>query len=119
VNGMTLLGRMTKSGWYKGSVQDAGCFYTFYREDITKRIKDKDSKTNLVGNAVELNFSGMYVGGDDEEVTIENIRFYKPGTVKRGSYEYDAPDEQRTITADKINPRYLSEIINQIETILK
>ncbi|MGN0470985.1 MAG: DUF4132 domain-containing protein, partial [Acutalibacteraceae bacterium] len=119
INGMTLLGRMTKMGWYKGSVQDAGCFYTFYREDITKRIKDKDNQVHLVGNAVELNFSGMYVGGDDEEVTIENIRFYKPGTVKRGSYEYDEPDEQRTITPDKINPRYLSEIINQIETILK
>lgn len=119
VNGMTLLGRMAKSGWYKGSVQDAGCFYTFYREDITKRFKDKDNQLHLVANAVELNFSGMYVGGDDEEVTIENIRFYKPGTVKRGSYEYDEPDEQRTITPDKINPRYLSEIINQIETILK
>ncbi|MDD6490349.1 MAG: DUF4132 domain-containing protein [Clostridia bacterium] len=119
INGMTLLGRMTKMGWYKGSVQDAGCFYTFYREDITKRFKDKDNNVHLVGNAVELNFSGMYVGGEDETVTIENIRFYKPGTVKRGSYEYDEPDEQRTIAPDKISPRYLSEIINQIETILK
>lgn len=119
INGMTLLGRMTKMGWYKGSVQDAGFFYTFYREDVTKRIKDKDGKIQLVGNAVELTFSGMYVAGEDEEVAIKNIRFYKPGTVKRGSYEYDEPDEQRTITPDKINPRYLSEIINQLETILK
>lgn len=119
VNGMTLLGRVTKLGWYKGSIQDAGCFYTFYREDIVKRNKKEDGSMQLIGNAAELNFSGMYVAGDDEEVEIENIRFYTPGTVKRGSYIYDEADDNKAIRLDEINPRYFSEIINQLEAVLK
>lgn len=120
LNDMTLLGRTTKLGWYKGSVQDAGGFNTFYREDISKRIKNDDGTTvRLVGNAVELHFSGMYVGGMGEEVEIENVRFYTPGTVKRGSYMYDEADDQKAIKLEKINPRYFSEIVNQLEIILK
>lgn len=120
ISGITLLGRITKLGWYKGSVQDAGIFSTFYREDITQRIKDADGNVQITGNAVELNFSGMYVADiSDEEVTIENIRFYTPGTVRRGSYVYDKADDNKAKNLGKISPRYFSEIINQIETILK
>ena len=119
INGMTLLGRMTKLGWYKGSVQDAGCFCTFYREDVVQRIKREDGSVQLIGNAVEFNFSGMYVAGEDEEVEIENVRFYTPGTVKRGSYEYDEADDEKAIKLDEVNPRYFSEIINQLEVVLK
>lgn len=119
MNGMTLLGRTSKFGWYKGSIQDAGGFYQFYREDITKRIRHTDDRITLLGNAVELHFSGMYVGGEDMEVTIEKVRFYQPGTVQRGSYCYDEVDNQKAIKLDQINPRYFSEIINQLESITK
>lgn len=119
LNGYTLLSRMTKMGWYKGSVQDAGCFYTFYREDITKRIDMGNGVVKYEGNAVELTFSGMYVAGDDQNVSIENVRFYKPGTVERGSYVYDEANDEKSVKLDKVNPRYFSEIVAQLEVILK
>ena len=56
---------------------------------------------------------------DNEEITVENIRFYTPGTIKRGSYEYDEADDTKAIKLDQINPRYFSEIVNQLETVLK
>ena len=120
ISGLALLGRMEKLGWYKGSIQDGGWYHTFYREDVVKRIKNGDGTVQLIGNAVELNFSGMGVGYyDDEEVTIENMRFYTPGTVKRGSYVYDKADDTKAIKLDQINPRYFSEIVNQMEIVLK
>ncbi len=118
VNGMSLLGRTSKAGWYKGSVQDGGGFNTFYREDVTKRIKT-GGKVQLIGNAVELTFEGMYVGGENEDVKIENARFYQPGTVERGSYCYDEVTDEKAIALDKVNPRYFSEIVNQLEMITK
>ena len=119
LNGYTLLNRMTKMGWYKGSVQDAGCFYTFYREDITKRTDMGNGVIKYEGNAVELTFSGMYVAGDDENVSIEKVRFYEPGTVERGSYVYDEADDEKSLKLDEVNPRYFSEIVAQLEVILK
>lgn len=61
LNDLSLIGKMQALGWYTGSVQDAGCFYTFYRED------------GKLG--AELHFSGTYIGGQNEEVTIEDVRF--------------------------------------------
>lgn len=119
INSYSLLGKMTKMGWYKGSIQDAGCFYNFYREDITKRTDKGDGLIELEGNAVELQFSGMYVSGDDDDVEIEAVRFYKPGTIARGSYVYDEPDEERSIKLDRVPLRYFSEIISQLDAILK
>ena len=119
LNSMSLLGRTSKFGWSKGSIQDAGGFYVFYREDVTERIKNPDGTVSLKGNAVELHFSGMYVGGEDENVTIENVRFYTPGTIQHGSYVYDEADDNKAIPLDKVNPRYFSEILNQLEEITR
>ena len=33
LNGRSLFGKMTKLGWIRGSVQDGGVYYTFYKED--------------------------------------------------------------------------------------
>ena len=120
VSSYKLLSFMTKAGWSKGSVQDAGCFGEFYREDITKRIKNENN-TFLLGNAVSLKFSGMYVGYEapEEEVTIEGVRFYKLGSVKRGSYVYDEPDDARSFKLETVKPRYFSEILAQLESLVK
>ena len=112
------MGRTSKAGWYKGSVQDGGGFNTFYREDVTKRVKT-GGKVQLIGNAVELTFEGMYVGGQNENVRIENARFYHPGTVERGSYCYDEVTDEKAIPLEKVNPRYFSEVVNQLEMITK
>lgn len=119
VNGMSLIGRTAKLGWYKGSPQDAGCFYTFYREDVTERIKNENGSITVVGNAVQLNFEGMYIGGDDSELEIKNVRFYHPGTVEYGSYVYDEVTDEKAIKLDEVDKRYFSEIINQLEVITK
>ena len=121
VSGLSLQGRAAKLGWSKGSVEDAGVFYIFYREDVTKRIKKGDGSVHLEGSAVELQFSGMYVGmlGNEEEVEIENARFYHPGTVEHGSYVYDRADDKKAIPLGEVEPRYMSEMLGQLEEMTK
>ncbi|MDE7477481.1 MAG: DUF4132 domain-containing protein, partial [Lachnospiraceae bacterium] len=99
---LSLNGKMLGLGWYRGSVEDAGCFYTYYREDAELDI------------GVELYFSGAYVGGLDEDVTIYDVRFYKAGTVEHGSYVYDEVDEEKAYALKDVPPRYFSEIVLQL-----
>ena len=47
LNGRSLFGKMTKLGWIRGSVQDGGVYYTFYKED---------TRTGL---GVQLSFSEL------------------------------------------------------------
>lgn len=100
LNGLSLSGKLQGMGWYRGSVQDAGCYYTFYRED------------GEIG--VELEFSGAYVGDENEEVTVYGAQFYKAGTVKRGSYVYDTVKKENQYALGQVSPRYFSEIIIQL-----
>lgn len=118
INALTLMGRATKLGWNKGSAQDAGVFYVYYREDITGKIKTPDGGFALRGTAAELNFSGCYIAVENEEVTLQNVRFYTPGTVAHGSYVYDEADNDKAILLENVPPRYFSEIIMQIEEII-
>lgn len=100
LNGLSLSGKLQSQGWYRGSVQDAGGYYTFWREDGEM--------------GVELEFSGCYVGDENEEVTVYGAQFYKAGTVKRGSYVYDTVKEQHQYKLGEVSPRYFSEIILQL-----
>jgi len=96
--GITLLGKLQKSGWYKGSVQDAGCFCTFYRE--------------IESVGVQLSFSGMYVSPQpDEVVTVGQAVFYRSGTVARGSYVYVDVKKENCIPLGEIPARLLSETV--------
>ena len=101
LNGLSLSGKLLGQGWFRGSVQDAGCYYDFYRED------------GPVG--VELNFSGMWVGGEDEEVEVQDVQFYRAGSVQRGSYVYDEPQGDRLLRLGEVSPRLYSEIVYQIK----
>lgn len=102
INDLSLNGKLTGLGWYRGSVQDAGGFDTYYREDVE------------TGIGVELHFSGTYVGGLGEDVTIYDVRFYKAGTVARGSYVYDEADGEKAYFLRDVPPRYFSEIVLQL-----
>ncbi len=102
LNDLSLNGKLTGLGWYRGSVQDAGGFYTYYREDAELDI------------GVELHFSGAYVGFSDGDVTIYDVRFYKAGTVARGSYVYDEADKEKAYELKDVPPRYFSEIVLQL-----
>ena len=102
MNDLSLNGKMQQLGWYRGSVQDAGGFDTFYREDAG------------LGLGVELHFSGTYVGCMDEEVTVYEARFYKAGTIVRGSYVYDEAEGDKQVALKDIPERYFSEIVLQL-----
>lgn len=103
LNGLSLSGKLQGLGWYRGSVEDAGVFYTFYREDAALDL------------GVELNFSGCYVGGENDTITVYEATFYRSGTVRRGSYCYDAPKEENTFALGDVPPRYYSEVVYQLE----
>ena len=105
MNGVTLSGKLLGLGWYRGSVQDAGFYYTFYREDPSLHM------------GVELSFSGCSVGFEYENatITVYDAVFYRSGTVTRGSYCYDTPKEENTFALADVPPRYYSEIVYQLD----
>ncbi len=103
LNGLSLSGKLLGLGWYRGSVQDGGGYYTFYREDP------------ILSMGVELNFSGCSVGYENDTVTVYEGVFYRSGTVKRGSYCYDSPKEENIFALKDVPPRYYSEIVYQLE----
>ena len=105
INDLSLGGKLTALGWYRGSVQDAGGFYTYYREDVS------------LGLGAELHFSGSFVGSGSmggEEVTVYDVRFYKAGTIERGSYCYDEVEGEKQLPLKDIPQRYFSEIVWQL-----
>lgn len=102
VNDLALGSRLSGLGWYRGSVQDAGGFDTYYRED------------KEIGLGVELHFSGSFVGYSNEDITVYDARFYKAGTIARGSYVYDEADQEKALFLRDIPARYFSEIVWQL-----
>lgn len=96
----TLLGKMTKSGWYKGAPQDAGCFYEFYREDGEY--------------GVQLDFEGCYVSAYGEEVTVYATRFYK---TENFTYMKDWLTNDKATKLGEIPKRYFSEIVLQLKEL--
>lgn len=102
LNGLSLGGKLMGMGWFRGSVQDGGGYYEFYREDP------------YMGIAVELNFSGCFMGDENAMVTVYDAVFYRSGTVTRGSYCYDKPQGENIFCLGEIPERYYSEILLQI-----
>ncbi len=106
LNNLTLLGRMTKYGWSKGMAQDGGFFYEFERQDIIRREKGADGAVRSVGFHAELRFSGMYIAAyDNEDVTIEKVRFFHMGSTE-------------PLQLEQVNRRYFSEIMMQLSAAL-
>lgn len=104
LNGRSLFGKMTKLGWIRGSVQDGGVYYTFYKED---------TRTGL---GAQLSFSGAPIGYEDEEdICVYDIKFYRVGTVNRGSYEYDEIDDESRIVPKQVDKRFFSEILYNVQ----
>ena len=81
LNDLSLIGKMQNMGWYRGQAEDAGIFYYFYREDKEQ------------GLIAELNFSGTYVAGENEDVTVLDVKFNKK--------------------ISELSDRYFSEIVMQ------
>ena len=119
VNDLSLGGKLQSFGWYKGSVQDGGGIYSYYREDQELHM------------GVELHFSGSYVGGMNEDVTVYEVRFYNAGGtvvdengntvtsgIMRGSYVYDEADDSNSYLLKEVPERYFSEVVLQLTKAL-
>lgn len=107
INGLSLVGKLTKMGWYRGSVQDGGGYYQFYKED------------EKIGIGAELQFDYLGVGCEDDETTIYELIFYVAKTVERGSYVYDEVTEENTILPAKVPERFFSEILYDVDRALE
>lgn len=106
IENLTLNSKMQQLYWNKGPIQDNGQIYLYYREDLD------------MGLGVELQFSGIYAWGlQSDEVTLYDVRFYKPGTVDRGSHSEDEADAERQIPLKEIPQRYFSEIVLQLNKV--
>ena len=80
LNGLAFAGKMLKFGWFKGTAEDAGMFYYFYRTDSPK---SGESYT------AELKFSGMYIEvfyDESDDVSVETLSFY---TIYLQKHDYD------------------------------
>ena len=55
------------------------------------------------------------MGGSNDDVTIYDARFYRAGTIKRGSYEYDEAGDDKAYFLRDIPARYFSEVVWQLE----
>lgn len=106
VNGLSLVGRLTKLGWYRGVVQDEGRYYEIYKED------------EKIGIGVQLSFYGLYIGDEDEETTVYDLVFYTAGTVGRWSDDYEGIDEENVIVPERIPERFFSEILYDVDRAL-
>ncbi|MBI6874808.1 DUF4132 domain-containing protein [Clostridium aciditolerans] len=107
INGLSLVGKLTKMGWYRGSVQDGGGYYQFYKED------------EKIGIGAELSFEWLSVGYENEETTIYELTFYRANTVERGSYVYDEIREENIIVPSKVPERFFSEILYDVDRALE
>lgn len=98
LNGLSLSGKLLGQGWYRGPVEDAGFYVTYYRNDGA--------------NGVELEFSGSPVGYEGEEdVTVYGIYFYPSGEDAQGGYRYQKDYEKKRCLLSEVSPRYFSEIV--------
>lgn len=102
LNDLSLAGKMQTFGWYKGDVLDAGGFDAYYREDVE------------LGYGATLFFSGSFVGGMGEEVTVYEAAFYPAGKVAKESYFYNKNRKDDALLIKDIPERYFSEVILQL-----
>ncbi len=101
LNDLSLGGKLQGLGWYRGPVEDGGCFDTYYRVD------------EEAGIGVQLHFSGSFVGGENEEVTVYHAEFYPAEEIKRG-YVYRKEEKEKAFFLKEIPDRYFSETVWQL-----
>ncbi len=107
VNSVAMINKMTKNGWYKGDAEDAGYFYYFYREDVKSRTLNADGSTTYEGWGSLLVHSGastIIYDFDGEEVTLEEVVFFKAGRIPNYCGDHDG-----WVKISDVDSRYFSE----------
>lgn len=113
---LSLVGKMTRLGWYKGQAEDAGYFYYFTREDVSSRSVAPDGSPLLTGCGAMLIHSGTYIAAydmDEETVTADDVVFFKAGT----NPNYWDKDEKGYLSCGQIPERYFSEVVLQLTSV--
>lgn len=109
INDRTLMDRLIKKGWNKGATVDVGGYIDFYIENIE------------MGVAAEITIDhpiGVYSFGD-LQTKIETVEFYKAVSIDRSGNSYDKIDRERRIRPFDVSKRFYSEVIYQINEVLK
>lgn len=96
LNGLSLSGKLLNMGWYRGEILDGGGYYDF-------RKVDQDVEA-------VLSFSGCSVGYENEEVTVYELSFQKPGTRRKVGNVY----ENERYRLGEVDPRLFSETLLQV-----
>lgn len=95
---------LTSLGWRMGSMTYSGNVYTYFR-------KDSEIAMEMV-----LNFSGSFLGEEDEDVMVENVEFYH---LSQPSEDGDTKEAEQSVCPLKDVPdRYFSEIVLHISRVL-
>ena len=116
IGSLSLTGKMTRLGWYKGQAEDAGFFYYFTREDVSSRSVAPDGSPLLTGYGTMLVHSGMSIAAydmEEETVNAEDILFFKAGSAP----DYWDKNETDCIKCSEVPERYFSEIMLQLTSV--
>ncbi|MEH2930925.1 DUF4132 domain-containing protein [Candidatus Ventrimonas sp. KK005] len=100
LNGLSLSGKMLGQGWYRGSIEDAGCYYDFIKTDGPLDVM--------------LEYSGASVGYENEDVTVYGVSFYPKGQMVSGYASYRMEKGDKRCMLGEVSPRYFSEIVLQV-----
>ncbi len=102
-NGYGFVGKMEKTGWYKGSIVDAGGISSYYKEFPSLGIMAMIDQIGILS-----------VGYYEENAEIGNLYFVKNKSVKFGSYTYDDPSDEndaRLLAFGDVPPIVYSEVM--------
>lgn len=100
LDGLVLSAKLLSAGWVRGKILDAGFFNSYYH--IDGRF------------GAELTFSGMSVGYESGEVTVEHLYFYRfPDNVGDGT-DLERFRRENRCRPEDISPRYFSEVVMEI-----
>lgn len=104
---ISLTSKLEKQGWYKTSIVDGGGYEGLY-------IEFEELKYGA-----QINAENLYIGMGDETTTVAEVRFYKKGTIQRGSYVYDDINDANIAKLSEVEPKFLQAVITQLRDICK
>ncbi len=93
----TILGMMDKYEWQKTSIVDGGGYEGYYFED------------EVSGIGIKLNLDMVFIGIEaTAEVKLQEMLFYKKGTIEYGSYRYNDVTDKNCIVPLQVPAKILS-----------
>jgi len=100
VNDLSLGSKLISQGWRRGPVEGGGKVYVYYREDREMPL------------GAVLYFSGSFLGTENVDVTVEEVKFYHPGNSDAAKGSREA--EPTVCPLKDVPDRYFSEVVLQV-----